>query len=341
MKKIYTLLAGFIMFGSITSKGQDTLLYESFNFQNFYDNYLIVDVVPPAGVNVDTLWYSWDGDGLPDGTPAGTREGGWFPVQPFANVDTTENVALAASSWFPSPGGTANNWLITPNVQLGDHDTLFWKSAPFQTPRYCDGYQVLISTTTNSDLAFTDTLFTAAEMTAILGTNDSVFSGYSFSSGFVHGLDGTFTEFDADSARLRGVLKPFSVALDAYANQNIFIAIHHNSFDDNLISIDDMLIRGTTNPVAGIKENKADLFLNVFPNPAKDNIQVNYVLSAETDVTIRINDVTGKLVYSESKSSLNQGRHFTMVNTSALAKGFYTVAVQTNNGKSTTKLIVQ
>ena len=72
-----------------------------------------------------------------------------------------------------------------------------------------------------------------------------------------------------------------------------------------------------------------------------DNIQVNYVLSAETDVTICINDVTGKQVYSESKGSINQGRHFTFINTSALAKGFYTVAVQTNNGKSTSKLIVQ
>lgn len=328
-----------------TSKGQDTLLYESFNFHNFYDTYLIVDVVPPAGSNVDTLWYSWDADGLPDGAPGGTREGGWFPVTPYADIDTMDgNVALGASSWF-SPPAAASNWLITPNVQLGEHDTLFWKSAPSQTPRYCDGYQVLISTTTNSDLSFNDILFTAAEMTQLSSIpGDSIsFTNHTFSSGFVHGLDSTYIEQDSlqPNRAYSGILRPFSVSLDAYANQNVFIAIHHNTFDDNLISIDDMMIRGTTNPVAGIKENKADLNLNVFPNPAKDKIQVNYVLSAETDVTIRINDVTGKLVYSESKSSLNQGRHFTMVNTSALAKGFYTVAVQTNNGKSTTKLIVQ
>jgi len=340
MKRIYTLLAGFILFGSLISKAQDTLMYESFNFQSFYDTYLIKDVVPPAGNVTDTLWYSYDADGLADGS-GGSREGGWFAVQPFAAVDTTNNVALAASSWFSSPAA-ASNYLITPNVQLGLHDTLFWKSAPSQTPRYLDGYQVLISTTNNSDLSFHDTLFTAAEMTAILGTNDSVFSGYSFSPGFVHGLDGTFTEFANDSARLHGVLKPFSAPLDAYANQNVFIAIHHNSYDDNLISIDDMMIRGTLSTV-GIKENKMDLNLSVFPNPANhnDNAQLNFELSAETSVTISVNDVTGKLIYSENKGSLAQGRHFASINTAALAKGFYTIGVQTKNGKNTAKLIVQ
>lgn len=338
MKKIYTLLAGFILFGSFTSRGQDTLLYESFNFQNFYDNYLISDVVPPPGVTTDSLWYSYDADGFADGS-SGSRDGGWFAVSPFADVDTLNNVALAANSWF-SPPGVANNWLITPNVLLGTNDTLFWRSAPFQTPRYCDGYQVLISTTSNIDYAFTDTLFTAAEMTAILGTNDSSFSGYSFSPGFVHGLDGTFTQY-SDSARFRGALRPFSKPLDAYANQNVFIAIHHNSDDDNLISIDDVMIRGTKNPNLGIKENKFDLKLNVFPNPAKDHAQLNFELMDETAVTISVHDITGKLVYSENKGSLLHGRHFASINTAALTKGFYTITIQTINGKSSAKLIVQ
>ena len=340
MKRIYTLLAGFMLFGAFTSKGQDTLMYESFNYQSFYDYYFIKDVIPPPGVATDTMWYSFDADGLPDGAPGGTREGGWYPVRPYADVDTAGNVALGASSWFPTPAA-ASNWLITPNVLLGEHDTLFWKSAPSQTPRYCDGYQVLISTTDNSDLSFKDTLFTAAEMTQISSVpgDSAIFANHTFSSpGFIHGFDGTYIEANPGrpTGAFQGILHPFSAPLDAYPNQNVFIAIHHNSFDD-------IMIRGTKNSAAGIKENKMDLNLNVFPNPANQNefAQLNFELTALASVTIFVNDVTGKLVYSDNKGSLAQGRHFAAINTSALAKGFYTIGVQTNNVRSTAKLIVQ
>lgn len=347
MKKIYILLSVLLFAGSVNLKAQDTLLYEG--FQYVMDNYLSHITSPLAGTTTDSMWYDYDADQLADGAGGTTaRPDDWWQILAFADTNlyvegtTDTNVVMAANSWFSSPG-QADNWLITQNVQLGDHDTLFWKSAPRQTPRYLDGYEVKISTTTNSDLAFSTVLFSAAEMTAINGTNDSVFSGYTFSSpGFIHGEDGTFTEFDNDSARLIGVLKPFSVALDVYANQNVFIAFHHTSFDDNLISIDDILIRGTaSNPIAGIKENKMDLILNLFPNPSNNNTQLNFELSAETELSISITDVTGKLVYSENKGTLTRGRHFANINTAALANGFYTVAVQTKNGKSTAKLIVQ
>ena len=197
-----------------------------------------------------------------------------------------------------------------------------------------------ISTTTNDDLAFTTVLMTLAEMTSILGTNDSAFSGYAFSTpGFVHGSDGLYTEYQNDSARLKGILHPFMVPLTAYANANVFIAFHHNSDDDNLISIDDIMIRGTL--FNGINENKNDLALNLFPNPATDNVQVSYTLTAETTVTINLYDVTGKLVATESKGEQPNGRHFANINTSSVAKGFYTVKVVTNNGQSTSKLIVR
>lgn len=336
MKKFYTLVAGLLLMGTSAVKAQDTLIYESFNFQSFYDN-LVDDVVPPPGNTNDPLWYSYDADGLADGS-GGSRPGGWFAIQPFADVDTTNNVAIAANSWFGSPA-MSNNWLVTPSVQLGAHDTLFWKSAPRQTPLYLDGYNVKISTSTNDDFSFTTTLYTAAEYTGTNGTNDSLFSGYNFSTGWVHGLDGNYLQYAYDSARFLGVLAPHSVPLDTYAGQNVFIAFVHASFDDNLISLDDVMIRGTL--ANGISENSADLGLNVFPNPAVDNAQINYNLSKDATVTINIYDVTGQLVTSVDKGTQSQGRHFTNVNTAAMAKGFYTISVQTSLGNSNTKLIVK
>ncbi|MCW3084074.1 MAG: hypothetical protein JWP12_1440 [Bacteroidetes bacterium] len=341
MKKIYILAISFLMLSALKSNAQDTLVYESFNFQSFYDN-MITDVVPPPGTlplsdPSNALWYSYDKDGLNDGSGAG-RDGGWFAVQPFSDVDTTNNVAIGANSWFDSPA-LAENYLITPVFNLGAHDTLFWKSAPSQTPRYLDGYQVQISTTTNDDLSFNTTLFTAAEMTSL--GSDTTFSTFGFSTGFVHGQDGTYIDIATTTAPIlhTGQLRPFSVPLDAYANQSVFIAFYHRTFDDNMISIDDFMIRGQHAPL-GITENSNELGLNVFPNPATDMSQVNYNLAAESAVVITVYDITGKVIASENKGTQATGRHFSMINTANLAKGFYTVSVQTATGRSTVKLMV-
>ena len=347
MKKNYTLLISFMLLGLFQSKSQDTLLFEDFQFN--MTSYLISITSPPPGNISDSLWYNYDADQFSDGSgSANPRSPDWFQALAFADSNlytagtTDTNIVMASNSWFSSPA-LSSDWLITSNIQLGEHDTLFWKSAPFQTPRYLDGYTVKISNTTNFDLAFNTVLFNAAEMTDINNTNDSIFSGYTFSQpGFVHGEDGTFVENQNDSARLKGILKPFSIPLDAYANQNVFIAFIHESFDDNLVSIDDILIRGTaSNPFAGIKENMADLKLSVFPNPTKDIVRLNFSLSAESPVTISVNDITGKLVYSENKGSLASGCHISTINSSSFTNGFYTITIKTKNGNYSSKLIVQ
>jgi hypothetical protein len=316
----------------------------------------VASTVPP-GVAADTNWYSFDSDGVPDGSTTGTRPLGWFAIQPFSTVDQyitpytpgpDTNTVICSNSW-TNTSDVQQNWLMTRSIQLGAADTLFWKSAPFQTPRYCDGYQVLISSTTNADntSAFSTVAFNAAEMT-VLGS-DSTFSTYTFAAtgtggptAFVHGQDGNNIDFASTTAPIshRGQLRQFSYPLTAFANQNIFVAFLHNTTDDNLLSIDDVMVRGTL-PTNGVNENKADLGLNLFPNPATDNVQVNYNLSAETNVTIDLYDVTGKLIASDAKGSQPAGRHFAHINTSEIAKGFYTVKVSTSFGQSTSKLIVK
>lgn len=352
MKKLYTLIVGLFIAG--VSFAQDTLLFEDFELTRFYDTLLINDGNPPPANTVDANWYSYDADGLADGS-GNNRPAGYFAVQPWSVVDQYEtvygdvsnpdtNTCISASSWNNlGAAGAEMNWLITPSVQLGAHDTLFWKSAPRQTPRYLDGYKVKISTTDNSDLSFTTTLFNAAENTAL--GSDTTFSTFTFSGGsptpFIHGQDGTYIDIAGTGTNPAhmGQLRPFSIALDAYANQKVFIAFLHDSHDDNLIAFDDVMIRGDHS--VGINENKLDLGLNLFPNPATDKVQVNYELSAETTVTITVYDLTGKLVNTISKGNQAQGRHFAFINTAEMAKGFYTVTVQTTTGISTAKLIVK
>jgi len=351
------LLVAGLLFGS-TLKAQNVLLSEDFELQSFYNKFDSVDVLP--GNVLDTMWYRMDADYIPDASTTGTRPDGYFAIQPFSPVDRyptiyggtppDSNTVIAANSWNnfgDDPQGLESNWMVTCNVKLGTHDTLFWKSAPFQTPRYCDGYEVLLSTTDNNDFSFTHVLFTASEMTGTPGTDpDTTYTDFTFSpaSGFIHGFDGTYIDPAGTTAPVshHGRLYPFSVPLDTYGNKNVFIAFHHNSHDDNLISFDDVMIRGdASNPNAGIEENHNVLGVAVYPNPASDYVQVNYILTADADAVISVYDVTGKLVSSQTNGTQSQGRHFAHINTSDLAKGFYTVNVKTATASSNTKLIVR
>lgn len=348
MKKIYALVAGFIFAGTVVSVAQDTALYEGFKWQTFFNDTLVNNgTSPPPGNTTDPQWYTFSLDGNPDASGA-TRPDEWFAILPFSDVDLYDNVGdtnvcMSANSWVSGASTTADKWLVTRSVQLGPLDTLFFRSAPRQTPRYLDGFYVKISTTTNDDVAFTTTLFTAKEMVPPLGS-DTTFSTFTFSpagSGFVHGQDGTYIDCACTTTNPShaGQLRPFSIPLTAYANQKVFIAFHQNSTDDNLIAVDDIMIRG--NHTVGINENKLELGLNLFPNPATEKVQVNYELSKESSVSISLYDVTGKLISVENKGSQAQGRQFSFINVAELAKGFYTVTVRTENGNSTAKLIVK
>jgi hypothetical protein len=357
MKKIYLFLFAAAMFAGTAVKAQTVILSEDFELNSFYNKLDSIDVLP--GNVIDTMWYSMDADYIPDGSGA-NRPDGYFPLTPFSPVDQyptiyggtppDSNTVIGANSWNNNgdgPAGLESNWLVTCNIKLGTADTLFWKSAPRQTPRYCDGYEVLLSTTDNNDFSFTNVLFTAAEMTGTPPSGiDTNYADYTFSppSGFVHGLDGTYIDPAGTSNAYEGRLRPFSVPLNAYANKNVFIAFHHNSHDDNLIEFDDVMVRGTpSNPNAGIDENNFSLGMSMYPNPVSSNatVNLNYTVATDANVDILIYDVAGKLVGKTEGGNQSRGRHFATINTDGLAKGFYTVKIATSAGQQSMKLIVK
>ena len=82
-----------------------------------------------------------------------------------------------------------------------------------------------------------------------LGTNSDTdttgdYSLYDFLKGFIHGADGEYIEVDDDPQRNAGVLRPNEVSLADYAGKTIFIAFVHDSDDDNILFIDDIMVTG-------------------------------------------------------------------------------------------------
>jgi len=340
MKKLFTLFTLALI--SLWSTAQnDTLLYENFDVDptgnpNWFNS-------APFNITGDLNWYNYDADGLADQSGSG-RPGEWYHTDfGFADVDTTDGCMLS-NSWTLDAVNPVKNYLITPSILIIDTNaTVSWASAPRQTPRYLDGYAVVVSTTTNDESQFTDTLFRAGENEGWSSTpTDSTFSQYYFQptgpSVFIHGLDGTYVEYHGDSIRLIGVQRPFSASLAAYSGQSIYIAFIHLTYDDNLLSIDDILVKGTSvNSVNDVTQDAMQLY--AYPNPAAKNINLNFTIAKASGVTIRICDVLGNELLKQNLNSIS-GKYSFPVSIEKFSAGTYYYTVTSGSGNSTNKFVV-
>ncbi len=324
MKNLLTI--SMVFSASALFAQSDTLLYENFDVDPTA-TYL------PFNSGNDTQWVNFDADALSD---ANGRPQEWFWSEGgFADVDSTD-ACLFSSSWLTGflPGN--RNWLFTPPIQIVDASAvLSWESAPRQTPLYIDGYSILVSTTDNIETSFTDTLFQAGQYLAGAGFD---FTAYTFSPGFVHGADGTYIQFDpaSDSSRFIGELRPFTASLAQYSGQTIYIAFLHDSDDDNLIAIDDIMVTGT---LVGLNESQNNIGLSVFPNPASDKIELSYLLSSSSPVIADVYDIKGSKVLTVSKGMQIAGAQKLALDVSQLSSGSYSVVLKAGGTTVTSKFV--
>lgn len=80
--------------------------------------------------------------------------------------------------------------------------------------------------------------------------------------------------------------------------------------------------------------------LSLYPNPSKENATITFVLSSETNVTINVTDITGKLVLSSTNNNMQQGTNTMNINVSDLNAGIYFTTVLSDLGSKTVKMIV-
>jgi hypothetical protein len=339
MKKFALLVLGVALSFSVAS-AQDTLIFEDFNdtlIGGINDAY--IEDFPPGILN-DTTWYNYDEDGNSDASGGGFPEGMFVFTGGFAPVDTLDP-CMGANSW-TTPNTAVSNWLFLPAITITNGSTawLKWKSAPTQTPYYLDGYEIRISTTINDhQTAFTDTVFTAAEYTGGAATGGNDYSNYTFSPGWVHGMDGLWTECSTclvatDSARQNGIQRPDSVSLAAYDNMTIYIAFHHNSTDDFLISWDDILVTEDTDITFGI-EDANDFYGQVYPNPATDFVNVKFDAVTYHNARVEMINSNGQMVYTAPLMDANSRIQLTN-----FSGGVYYVKIIADEGSMVEKLIV-
>jgi hypothetical protein len=338
MKKLILFSAFLIPAAGVNAQaGSDTLIWADFETDpsSFLQNAL------PPGATWDNSWYNIDLDQLPDQSPQ-SRPGEWFWTTPFSVADSASGNTgcLGSNSWTLSTS-PVQNMLILPALYIADTTAMLsWKSAPYQTPRYLDGYQILISTTDNDVLSFTDTLFVASEFVSLDNANaPNAFTSYTFDptptinpfNPFVHGMDWAYIEDNADSSRWLGVLRPFALSLSQYSGMKIYIMFIHGTVDDNLLSIDEILVTGTG--TVAVPENQSTASFTTFPNPTNGIVNMHFALASSSDVEVHVYDVAGKLVLSENKGMINEGETSMSLDLTGLPAGVYHIELATETDR--------
>lgn len=115
------------------------------------------------------------------------------------------NYAAISTSWY-NPVSTSDDWLISPEIEIGEDAYLEWSAAAFSSS-YADGYKVYISTTGANVEDFKTEIFSIAAEP-----------------------NGTFNRRAVDLAKL------------GYKNQKIRIAFQNNSTDKYFLAIDDIKV---------------------------------------------------------------------------------------------------
>jgi len=118
-----------------------------------------------------------------------------------------------------------------------------------------------------------------------------------------------------------------------------YVEFHADTWDSGFTLWIDGLQFSQCDPLAGINDHQLTEFndLQIFPNPARDEVTLSYTLSQHSDVTIRILNLAGREVMKCTAGHLPAGEHMAKIQTSQLAEGSYflvlTAGIEIRRGK--------
>ncbi len=335
-----TILLAAPIFGQAGDRSPDTLLQHT--FQGLFDP---ADTMLNTPSGDDQHWVNYDQDnkkGLCVNN--GITPKGWYWEKDlgFNDPSMTDNFAFTSCSYLDPNSSLQNkNWLITSPVYIPDNTYwLCWRSLSYYGPDFMDGYHVLASTSTNLPNGFTDTLFSAAQTKARLQEGSLFLSDYLFSPGYIHANGYTdttyfFRDSEPKGDFFHGKLEPHSVSLANYAEQSIYIAFLHDSYDDFQLQVDDILVSNTKVSATALS-NFA--YFNVLPNPVHDYTFLNWKTKTPQEGYLSIVDQSGRIVFEKQFNARAEGQIH--LDTERFAPGIYYCKLQTATGQAT-KLLVK
>ncbi len=308
MKKTLLLLAAF---ATISLTAQTTI------FSDDFESYPDFEIATIGG------WTLVDGEG-------GTTWG--FDTYDFANEGYIGSaIIFNPSATTPSAAGTAydthggakglyfvasgasssttpnDDWAITPQISIaGNGQVSFW--AKSLTDTYgLERIQMAVSTT---GVAPAD--FTVIDIDQDLDTQNTK----------------AYQEIPTDWTEI-------TANLSAYANSNIYIAIHYVTNDAFVLHTDDFVV--TDDSTAAVNDNILASSVKIYPTATTNNFTINNQ-SNITLTSVSLYDVNGRVVLTNNLDNLIGQKS---INVSNLSSGLYFVEMNSADAKLVKKLIIK
>jgi len=256
-------------------------------------------------------------DGLvPDDPDLESMEDSAWTVRFISSQGWTFNNSAFSVSWYEGDAGPSNDWMITPAIAIGPGAILEWDAmAITSSGDFRDRYQVFIGP--SAELADYELL------APVFDTGDT-------------------GEVDMPIHRM------IDLAELGYENETIHIAFRNTTegFDPgqpigpgnggNELAIDNIEV----STILSTEEPKVFKQLQVFPNPAKENISLSFQLESSEEAILEWIDITGKVLQVENLGKLAVGEHLIQLDRKGIAKGIYLMKLRSRNTSSTTRVVL-
>ena len=217
---------------------------------------------------------------------------------------------VEATSWF-EPSGQANDWITFGPLTVPESGAMFsWRA--YHNPVFRNGYKVKISTTGISPEDFTtEPLYVVEDL-----------------------MDQSSENIDTNR-QFQDPPKSFTLP-DSVAGHQVYIAIHHNSADMDVLHLSDFVLKSHT---TSIPEALAFNKLKAYPNPTSDGFSLQFELASANELVFELSALSGKVIRHErieGKAGMN--RFYT--NVSGLSPGLYFYRLQGRNSGITKKIVI-
>ncbi len=310
---------------------------------------------PPAGVSNQTLYLQDDGSittSLPAASglyktlpydphnPSPTIGGSTLrsdllqgPYDQALQVENRSDVLVFTSAAFASDVVMKGKGSVHLFVSSDRKDSDF---AVRLTDVYPDGKSMLVSDGIRR-MRFRDG-FTAADTSSMVSGQvyeaiiDLPNVALTFPAGHKLRVDVTSSNYPHFDCNLNNGLTMYSAGDTLVAANKVFVGSDHASYLQ--LPLNGFFIN--------VEESTFDAKqIRVFPNPAKDIINISIPVEGRDDFNACLTDFCGKIVLNKSFKINSVGDHHVQLNTGRLAAGLYTISIQGNNSTFVSRILIE
>ncbi len=238
-------------------------------------------------------------------------------AEPFVANPEGYTSTFAGGEWTIAGDGTGGEYaLIEYNMYSAAGDNIIVNAMGSGNTLYMRAKSDIDQTVLRADL--TDNM---GFSTTLAGLNNTLTTEYAV---YEYNFNGNYT--DGGYGGTSCETGPCPVDGERIAQMGLFINPGVAAFNGN-VTIDWLAFQDLSTNVDNIETLDA---LHVYPNPTTTELGISFDLTENSDVSLRLYDVTGRLITTQNLDNQASGNNFARMNVSDLTNGIYFLQVNVN-----------